>query len=86
MFNLTESEVNELAKKNSFNRNMTEKSPSIYCSPYSNLLSTHYLKFEQTCRFRIFFTLTELVKESEIIIELFSFISPKYISDHPFLP
>lgn len=25
MFNLTELEVNELAKKNSFNRNMTEK-------------------------------------------------------------
>lgn len=25
MFNLAESEVNELAKKNSFNRNMTEK-------------------------------------------------------------
>ena len=25
MFNLTESEVNELAKKNSLNRNMTEK-------------------------------------------------------------
>ena len=48
MFNLTESEVNELAKKNSFNRNMTEKGPSIYSSPCSNLLSTHYLKFEQT--------------------------------------
>lgn len=29
MFNLTESEVNELAKKNSFNRNMTEKGPSL---------------------------------------------------------
>ena len=25
MFNLAESEVNELAKKNSFNRNVTEK-------------------------------------------------------------
>ena len=30
----------------------------ICCSPCSNLLSTHYLKFEQVCRFRIFFTLT----------------------------
>ena len=32
---------------------------NIYCSPCSNLLDTHYLKFEQTCRFRIFFTLTQ---------------------------
>lgn len=30
MFNLTELEVNELAKKNSFNRNMTEKVLRLY--------------------------------------------------------
>lgn len=30
MFNITESEVNELAKKNSFNRNMTEKVLRLY--------------------------------------------------------
>lgn len=30
----------------------------ICCSPCSNLHSTHYLKFEQVCRLRIFFTLT----------------------------
>ena len=31
----------------------------ICCSPCSNLLGTHYLRFEQTCRFRMFFTLTQ---------------------------
>ena len=43
----------------------------ICCSPCSNLLGAHYLKFEQTCRFRIFFTLTQKINPDKIEVLFF---------------
>lgn len=44
---------------------------NICCSPCSNLLGTRYLKFEQTCRFRIFFTLTQKINPDKIEVLFF---------------
>ena len=43
----------------------------ICCSPCSNLIGTHYLKFEQTCRFRIFFTLRQKINPDKIEVLFF---------------